>query len=192
MANLIGAAYKWRIDNNVYSYITNTEGGEPFIVSGSTECNEELIRNKVQNFTKDQYETKFQEMVSAVHAYNNGKYSYVQFLDYTIYMNEAEHCDIYNRPDVVTDVDFTVCATTLPSDSEATVGIYTTDEDIECREGEKIRKYHIDFGIPKGSRFIPITVTDEELLENGEQIVRENDILAGDFVVTVDSNTIWS
>ena len=97
MANLIGAAYKWRIDNNVYSYITNTEGGEPFIVSGSTECNEELIRNKVQNFTKDQYETKFQEMVSAVHAYNNGKYSYVQFLDYTIYMNEAEHCDIYNR-----------------------------------------------------------------------------------------------
>ena len=192
MANLIGAAYKWRIDNNVYSYITNTEGGEPFIVSGSTECNEELIRNKVQNFTKEQYESKFQEMVSAVHAYNNGKYSYVQFLDYTIYMNEAEHCDIYNRPDVVTDVDFTVCATTLPCDSEATVGIYTTDEDIECREGEKIRKYHIDFGIPKGSRFIPIRVTDEELLENGEQIIRENDILAGDFVVTVDSNTIWS
>ena len=57
--------------------ITNTEGGEPFIVSGSTECNEELIRNKVQNFTKDQYETKFQEMVSAVHAYNNGKYMYI-------------------------------------------------------------------------------------------------------------------
>lgn len=192
MANLIGAAYKWRIDNNVYSYITNTEGGEPFIVSGSTECNEELIRNKVQNFTKEQYESKFQEMVSAVHAYNNGKYSYVQFLDYTIYMNEAEHCDIYNRPDVVTDVDFTVCATTLPSDSEATVGIYTTDEDIECREGEKIRKYHIDFGIPKGSRFIPITVTDEELTQNGEQIIRENDILSGDFLVSVDSNTIWS
>ena len=192
MANLIGAAYKWRIDNNVYSYITNTEGGEPFIVSGSTECNEELIRNKVQNFTKDQYETRFQEMVSAVHAYNNGKYSYVQFLDYTIYMNEAEQCDIYNRPDVVTDVDFTVCATTLPSGSEATVGIYTTDEDIECREGEKIRKYHIDFGIPKGSRFIPIIVTDEELLQNGEQIIRENDILDGDFVVSVDSNTIWS
>lgn len=191
MANLIGAAYKWRIDNNVYSYITNTEGGEPFIVSGSTECNEELIRNKVQNFTKDQYETKFQEMVSVVHAYDNGKYSYVQFLDYTIYMNEAEHCDIYNKPDVVTDVDFTVSATTLPSDSEATVGIYTTDEDIECREGEKIRKYHIDFGIPKGSRFIPIRVTDEELSQNGEQIIRENDILAGDFVFSVDSNTIW-
>ena len=192
MANLIGAAYKWRIDNNVYSYITNTEGGDPFVVSGSTECNEELIRNKVQNFTKEQYEAKFQEMVSAVHAYNNGKYSYVQFLDYTIYMNEAEHCDIYNRPDVVTDVDFTVCATTLPSDSEATVEIYTTDEDIECREGEKIRKYHIDFGIPKGSRFIQIRVTDEELSQNGEQIIRENDILPGDFVVSVDSNTIWS
>ena len=192
MANLIGAAYKWRIDNNVYSYITNTDGGEPFIVSGSTEYNEELIRNRVQNFTKEQYKTKFQEMVSAVHAYNNGKYSYIQFLDYTIYMNEANNCDIYNRPDVVTDVDFTLRATTLPCNSEATVEIYTTDEDIECRDGEKIRKYHIDFGIPKGSRFVPIKATDEELSQNGEQIIRDNDILAGDFVVSVDSTTIWS
>lgn len=192
MANLIGAAYKWRIDNNVYSYITNTDGGEPFIVSGSTEYNEELIRNRVQNFTKEQYKTKFQEMVSAVHAYNNGKYSYIQFLDYTIYMNEANNCDIYNRPDVVTDVDFTLRATTLPCNSEATVEIYTTDEDIECRDGEKIRKYHIDFGIPKGSRFVPIEATDEELSQNGEQIIRDNDILAGDFVVSVDSTTIWS
>lgn len=192
MANLIGAAYKWRIDNNVYSYITNADGGEPFIVSGSTEYNEELIRNRVQNFTKEQYETKFKEMVSAVHAYNNGKYSYVQFLDYTIYMNETEHCDIYNRPDVVTDVDFTVYATTLPCNSEATVEVYTTDEDIEYRDGEKIRKYHIDFGIPKGSRFVPIKVSDEELSQNGEQIIRDNNILAGDFVVSDDSTTIWS
>ena len=93
------AAYKWKIQNGIYGYITDEENYGPFIYedesgkrtySGSTETgtsvNDGYISSIVSNMSKDEYVTdfdKFKELVLS-------RYPYTQFLD-TIYYYKVEY-----------------------------------------------------------------------------------------------------
>ena len=93
------AAYKWKIQNGIYGYITDEENYGPFIYedesgkriySGSTETgtsvNDGYISSIVSNMSKDEYVTnfdKFKELVLST-------YPYTQFLD-TIYYYKVEY-----------------------------------------------------------------------------------------------------
>ena len=67
--SLIGAVYKWRIDNQLYAYITNKEGTGPSIYKiDDVECVEYLeledsVKSIVIACEAIDYKTNFESMV---------------------------------------------------------------------------------------------------------------------------------
>jgi microcystin-dependent protein len=152
--SLIGAVYKWRIDNQLYAYIINKEGTGPSIYKiDDVECVEYLeledsVKEIVRSWDAIDYKTHFEEMVLYVSTYENGKYEHLKFLDYTIYLKECKTCDSVSKPLNVTDIDIDV-ANTQKLQYYEDPSVVITGGHCNVLDGQKIRTFDIDFNLPQ-------------------------------------------
>lgn len=152
--SLIGAVYKWRIDNQLYAYITNKEGTGPSIYKiDDVECVEYLeledsVKSIVRAWDAIDYKTNFESMVLYVSTYENGKYEHLKFLDYTIYLKECNACDTVSKPLNVTDIDIDVANTNQLKYYE-NPSVIITGGHCNILDGQKIRTFDIDFNLPE-------------------------------------------
>ena len=152
--SLIGAVYKWRIDNQLYAYITNKEGTGPSIYKiDDVECVEYLeledsVKSIVRAWDAIDYKTNFESMVLYVSTYENGKYEHLKFLDYTIYLKECNACDTVSKPLNVTDIDIDVANTNQLKYYE-NPSVIVTGGHCNILDGQKIRTFDIDFNLPE-------------------------------------------
>lgn len=152
--SLIGAVYKWRIDNQLYAYIINKEGTGPSIYKiDDVECVEYLeledsVKEIVRSWDTIDYKTHFEEMVLYVSTYENGKYEHLKFLDYTIYLKECKSCDSVSKPLNVTDIDIDVSNTNQLKYYE-NPSVIITGGHCNILDGQKIRTFDIDFNLPE-------------------------------------------
>lgn len=152
--SLIGAVYKWRIDNQLYAYIINKEGTGPSIYKiDDIECVEYLeledsVKEIVKSWDAIDYKTHFEEMVLYVSTYENGKYEHLKFLDYTIYLKECKTCDSASKPLNVTDIDIDI-ANTQKLQYYEDPSVVITGGHCNILDGQKMRTFNIDFNLPQ-------------------------------------------
>ena len=160
---LTGAVYKWRLDNTSYAYITNENetGGTPFIATNENNIDEGKIKEKVVSWDEQTYCEQFEQMVSIVHAYDEGKYANLQFLDCSIYLNEFSDCpDEVLKPLIPTDIALTVEAT--PN----TVSAEFIDQGTTFSDGEYLKQFKLKLNIPTGAGGVEYTAGQNIGIEN--------------------------
>lgn len=157
------AAYKWRLQNGIYGYLTDETGnGEPFvydvaqnariyidgtIVTGST-VNESSIANSVSRMTKHDYTNAFNNFKQLVDL----EYPQVTLLDVIYYYNvESDECTASSSAlkCSATDIIFHATAETVEPGETATATV--VNEQPAPSSGDTLI-YRIDFDIPRGDK----------------------------------------
>ena len=153
------AAYKWRIQNGLYAYLTDENNNGLFvydlqtgereyedgtIVSGSS-VNDGAIATIVSKLSKQQYTILFNQFKTFIER----EYPDVQLLDVTYYYNiESDECSASasSLKCSATDIIFDATAVT-----GTPVNAVVTNEQTDPNTGEELR-YRIDFTIPPGEQ----------------------------------------
>lgn len=81
----MASAYKWRITNNKYAFITDETGGDPFITDNVSLVNESKISLKSNQLNEENYSSKYKLMVEKIKADPDGKS--MDLPDYRYYYN---------------------------------------------------------------------------------------------------------
>ena len=81
----MASAYKWRITNNKYAFITDETGGDPFITDNVSSVNESEISLKSNQLNEENYSSKYKLMVEKIKADPDGKS--MDLPDYRYYYN---------------------------------------------------------------------------------------------------------
>lgn len=154
------SAYKWRITNTKYVYITDEHNYGPFIYDKATHIreyeggieesvtNDGLIADVVSELTLEEYTERFNQMKNL--AETDEEASRVKFLDVSYYYDfnndecvvkatEAE-CEGY-APVINVETE------SLPSDQEPTAEVKVVYSDVD-----KTVHYEVKLGIPKGEK----------------------------------------
>lgn len=154
------AAYKWRLQNGIYGYITNEDNSKgPFIYTVSThkreyyrdgsvineETNDGEISLTVSQLSQDAYIALFEDFKTMVNTY----YPEVSLLDVSYYYNmENDECteSASSLKCAITDIIFTVSSVTAGEEPNVTlteINTSTANGDIE---------YVMDFVLPSGPK----------------------------------------
>ena len=171
------AAYKWRIQNGLYAYITDEEDNGPFvydtttyereysggtIVSGSS-VNEGTISNLVSRMTKEQYTRHFDTFKSFI----TENYPEVSLLDVTYYYSiESDECSTSasSLKCAVTDIIFRVSGVTFGDNPD----VVLEAENTSTVNGDVI--YNMSFVLPSmpftGGSVTFSSVTTENILSD--------------------------
>lgn len=154
--SLVGAVYKWRLDNNTYVYLTDEKGKQkPYINFDGEICDKEKeskIKDIVVSWSETEYCNNFTIMVDYVHAYVNEKnirpWKDLRFLDCSVYLQECSDCEAWLKPSFPTDI-------TIETSSEKVR--YYDQPEVEVKEGvcehmdgQKIKRFDFNFKIPAG------------------------------------------
>lgn len=164
---LTGAVYKWRLDNTSYAYITDESetGGTPFIATNENNIDEGKIKEKVVSWNEETYCDEFDKMVTMVHGYKDGKYSNLQFLDCSIYLNEFSDCpDEVLKPLIPTDIALTVEAT------PDTIQAEFIDEGTIFADGEYLKQFKLKLNIPTEEGGVEYTAGENIDITTGNTI----------------------
>ena len=81
----MASAYKWRITNTKYAFITDETGGEPFITDDVSSVNESEISLKSNQLNEENYSSKYNLMVEKIKDDPDGKN--MDLPDYRYYYN---------------------------------------------------------------------------------------------------------
>lgn len=81
----MASAYKWRITNTKYAFITDETGGEPFITDNVSSVNESEISLKTNQLNEENYSSKYNLMVEKIKDDPDGKS--MDLPDYRYYYN---------------------------------------------------------------------------------------------------------
>lgn len=127
---MAGLVYKWRIGNCKNAYLTDKNGGDPFITVDIVD--DEKISLVVKDFTEEQYKSKYELMCDIIAKDPDGKN--MVMLDYKYYYNIDEtSCgllqydkDIYTGEQGPTGVGIKYM-TTIPGTTYTILRIYLTD-----------------------------------------------------------------
>ena len=127
---MAGLVYKWRIGNCKNAYLTDKNGGDPFITVDIVD--DEKISLVVKDFTEEQYKSKYELMCDIISKDPDGKN--MVMLDYKYYYNIDEtSCgllqydkDIYTGEQGPTGVGIKYM-TTIPGTTYTILRIYLTD-----------------------------------------------------------------
>lgn len=85
---MAGLVYKWRIGNCKNAYLTDENGGDPFITVDIKDEDEEKISLVVKDFTEEEYKSKYELMCDIIANDPDGKN--MVMLDYKYYYNIDE------------------------------------------------------------------------------------------------------
>jgi hypothetical protein len=80
---MAGLAYKWKLDDCKYGYLTDEKGGDPFITAAVVD--EGPISNAVKNFTEEEYKTHYEALCVLIK--NESGTQNMVMLDYKYYYN---------------------------------------------------------------------------------------------------------
>ena len=127
---MAGLVYKWRIGNCKNAYLTDRNGGDPFITVNIVD--EEKISLVVKDFTEEEYKSKYELMCNIIAEDPDGKN--MVMLDYKYYYNIDEtSCglsqyvgDIYTGEQGPIGVGIKYM-TTIPGTTYTILRIYLTD-----------------------------------------------------------------
>ena len=81
----MASAYKWRITNTKYAFITDETGGDPFITDDVSSVNESEISLKSNQLNEENYSSKYNLMVEKIKGDPDGKS--MDLPDYRYYYN---------------------------------------------------------------------------------------------------------
>ena len=127
---MAGLVYKWRIGNCKNAYLTDRNGGDPFITADIVD--EEKISLAVKGFDEEKYKSKYENMCTLIAKDPDGKN--MVMLDYKYYYNIDEtSCgllqyggDIYKGEQGHTGVGINYM-TTIPGTTYTILRIYLTN-----------------------------------------------------------------
>lgn len=157
------AAYKWRLQNGIYGYLTDETGnGEPFVydvaqnariyidgtIATGSIVNESSIANSVSRMTKQDYTNAFNNFKQLVDL----EYPQVTLLDVIYYYNvESDECTASSSAlkCSATDIIFHATAETVEPGEPATATV--VNEQPAPSSGDTLI-YRIDFDIPRGDK----------------------------------------
>ena len=168
------AAYKWRIENGLYAYITDEtdnglfvydmykherEYGDGTVVPGSS-VNDSAISTVVSKLTKEQYIAHFNLFKDFI----NSEYPEVSLLDVSYYYNiENDECSASANSLKCSGTDLIFDATAVTGD---TLSVTVTNEQTDPSTGEELR-YKLDFVFPiDGANHRPVKVDNQDWLGN--------------------------
>lgn len=155
--SLVGAVYKWRLDNNTYVYLTNETGKEkPYINFDGEICDEEKenkIKDIVVSWSETEYCNNFTIMVDYVHNYvNEGNvrpWKDLRFLDCSVYLQECSDCEAWLKPSFPTDITIETKSSKLKYYQQPVVEV--KEGVCEHMDGQKIKRFDFNFKIPDGT-----------------------------------------
>lgn len=154
--SLVGAVYKWRLDNNTYVYLTNETGKEkPYINFDGEICDEEKenkIKDIVVSWSETEYCNNFTIMVDYIHNYvNEGNirpWKDLRFLDCSVYLQECSDCEAWLKPSFPTDITIETKSSKLRYYQQPVVEV--KEGVCEHMDGQKIKRFDFNFKIPVG------------------------------------------
>jgi hypothetical protein len=186
--SLVGAVYKWRLDNNTYVYLTDEKGKQiPYINFDGEICDKEKenkIKDIVVSWSETEYCDNFTDMVNYVHTYVNEKnirpWKDLRFLDCSVYLQECSDCEAWLKPSFPTDITIETSSKKVRYYDQPKVEV--KEGVCEHMDGQKIKRFDFNFKIPAG---IPgLTIKPEGIIPDKDYVFpEEGDLNDGYFVL---------
>lgn len=158
------AAYKWRLQNGIYGYITDEDAGLPFIYTVSTSnreysdgtqvakvTNDGAISLVVSQLSESDYKARFETFKTMI----NAEFPSVSLLDVSYYYNmENDECveSASSLKCAITDIIFTVSSVTTAQEGEEP-NVIITGLNTSTSDGDI--QYTMDFILPPGGKGEP-------------------------------------
>ena len=92
----MASAYKWRITNNKYAFITDETGGDPFITDNVSSVNESEISLKSNQLNEENYSSKYKLMVEKIKSDPDGKSMDLPNYRYYYNIDNTSNCATIN------------------------------------------------------------------------------------------------